>query len=81
MKKTILLTILAAMTIVVASCTTTKTSVDAKPQRTCVVTGNTLGSMGDPVSVMHNGKTVKLCCRPCIKKFKADPEKYLEKHH
>ena len=45
----------------------------------CVVTDNELGSMGDPVSIVHQGQVVKFCCKPCIKKFKADPEKYLKK--
>ena len=44
----------------------------------CVVTGNKLGSMGDSVSIKHEGKTVKFCCAPCIKKFKKNPEKYLK---
>ena len=46
---------------------------------TCVVTDNELGSMGDPVSIVHEGQVVKFCCEPCIKKFKANPEKYLKK--
>ena len=45
----------------------------------CIVTDNKLGSMGDPVSYVHNGQEVKFCCNPCIKKFKANPEKYLAK--
>lgn len=44
----------------------------------CVVTGNKLGSMGDPVSITHEGKEVKFCCSPCIKKFNANPKKYLK---
>ena len=42
-----------------------------------IVTGNKLGSMGDPITMVHEGQVVKFCCKPCIKKFKANPEKYL----
>ena len=43
----------------------------------CIVTGNKLGSMGDPVSFQYAGETYKVCCAPCIKKFKKNPERYL----
>lgn len=46
---------------------------------TCLVTGNKLGSMGTPVSLNYEGQEVKLCCRPCVAKFKADPQRYLSK--
>lgn len=46
----------------------------------CIVTGNKLGSMGDPVSFKHEGETYKVCCAPCIKKFKKDPQKFLKKN-
>tara|TARA_R100000008_G_C3475227_1_gene111023 strand:- start:117 stop:335 length:219 start_codon:yes stop_codon:yes gene_type:complete len=42
----------------------------------CVVTGNKLGSMGDPVSFKHEGEKYWVCCAPCIKKFKKNPDKY-----
>lgn len=45
----------------------------------CIVTGNKLGSMGDPVSFTHEGQVYKVCCAPCIKKFRKDPQKYLSK--
>ncbi len=44
----------------------------------CPVSGNKLGSMGKPVSIEHEGKEVKFCCSPCIKKFKNNPQKYLK---
>lgn len=71
----------AAIALVLASCGTTPTITGAKPYPldTCIVTGNKLGSMGDPVSFVHNGQEIKLCCQPCMKRFKANPEKYLAK--
>lgn len=56
-----------------------ETTADAKVQTHCPVSGEKLGSMGKPVKVKHGGRTVRLCCKPCVKKFNADPEKYLKK--
>jgi len=49
------------------------------PLDTCVVSGEKLGSMGDPVVVQHDGVEVKLCCQGCVKTFNKDPEKYVAK--
>ncbi|MGE9266934.1 MAG: hypothetical protein ACQKBY_02460 [Verrucomicrobiales bacterium] len=49
------------------------------PYDTCIVSGNKLGSMGDPVTKVHQGQEVKFCCQPCVKKFEANPERYLSK--
>jgi YHS domain-containing protein len=43
----------------------------------CVVSGEPLDAMGEPVVYNHEGREVKFCCNGCIKKFKADPAKYL----
>lgn len=45
-------------------------------QKICPVSGEELGSMGDPVVVSHEGKEVKLCCDSCVAEFKADPAKF-----
>lgn len=45
----------------------------------CLVTGNDLGSMGKVISKVHHGQEIKLCCKPCVKKFDASPAKYLAK--
>lgn len=49
------------------------------PLDTCIVTDNKLGSMGDPVTIVHENQEIKLCCKACEKKFKKEPEKYLKK--
>ncbi len=49
------------------------------PLDTCIVTDNKLGSMGDPLTIVHENQEIKLCCKACEKKFKKDPEKYLGK--
>jgi hypothetical protein len=51
----------------------------AYPLKTCLVSGNELGSMGKPITKVYNDQEIKLCCKPCIKKFDANPAKYLGK--
>jgi len=44
----------------------------------CIITGDSLGGdNGPPVSVTYKGQVIKLCCKSCVKKFNANPEKYL----
>ena len=44
----------------------------------CIVTGDTLGGdNGPPVTVTYKGRTIRLCCKACVRKFNANPEKYL----
>lgn len=49
------------------------------PLKTCVVSGEELGEMGKPVTLIYQGQEMKFCCKNCVKKFKKDPEKYLKK--
>ncbi len=49
------------------------------PLKTCVVSGNALESMGGELRIEHKGQEVKFCCKPCVSKFKKDPDKYLAK--
>lgn len=51
----------------------------AQKQGTCPVTGQPLGSMGEPVKVVVKGQTVFLCCSHCEAAIKKDPDKYLAK--
>jgi len=51
----------------------------AYPLTTCVVSGEKLGEMGPPVVINHQGTEVRFCCNGCVKKFNADPAKYLAK--
>jgi hypothetical protein len=49
------------------------------PLKTCIVTDEKLGDMGDPYVFVHEGQEIKLCCKSCQKDFKKDPAKYLKK--
>jgi YHS domain-containing protein len=53
----------------------------AKPDilKTCPVSGDKLGEMGDPYVFVYKGQEVKLCCPNCKKDFDKDPAKYLKK--
>mgnify|MGYP005708739487 CR=1 FL=1 len=72
-----------AMTFALVSCkddgANTTAAGDSYPLTTCVVSGEALGSMGEPIVINHEGTTVKFCCDGCIDDFKADPAPYLAK--
>jgi hypothetical protein len=48
-------------------------------QQRCPVTGQPLGSMGVPVRVVVQGRTVFLCCEGCEAELRRDPSRYLAK--
>jgi len=41
---------------------------------TCPISGEALGSMGDPIVKQYDGREVRFCCKGCIGKFEADKE-------
>ncbi len=46
----------------------------------CIVSGNDFEEVGStmvPFTYVHEGITIKFCCKPCLPKFKKDPKKYL----
>ena len=67
----------------------TETEVIAKaraeyPMKTCLVSDEPLGSMGEAVAHVHRvagkpDRVIFVCCEGCIDDFKADPAKYLKK--
>jgi hypothetical protein len=48
-------------------------------QRVCPVTGAPLGSMGDPIKVLIDDRSLYLCCQGCVAKVKNAPETYTPK--
>ncbi|UCD76589.1 MAG: hypothetical protein JSV91_06625 [Phycisphaerales bacterium] len=46
---------------------------------TCPISGGKLGSMGDPVVRVYDGREVRFCCAGCIKAFEAEKEKNFAK--
>lgn len=54
------------------------------PLDTCVVSGEDLYSMGDPITYWHKvdgqpDRMVMFCCDRCQSRFKSDPDKFLAK--
>jgi YHS domain-containing protein len=58
---------------------------DAKPKlkpytlKTCVVSGDKLGEMGEPYVYEYQGREIKFCCKGCLKDFNKEPAKYIKK--
>lgn len=63
------------MTALAATITPRVAAAAAFPLKTCIVTGDELGD--DPVDVTYKGRLIRLCCKSCVKKFNANPAKYL----
>ena len=71
-----------AGTLLLAACGSTSAGGDAvQPYslETCVVMDSALGSMGDPVTIVYEGRELKFCCEPCVDAFHEDPDTFLAK--
>jgi len=44
---------------------------------TCPVSGEELGD--DQQLIKYHGEIIAVCCKKCLKKIKADPEKYMKR--
>ena len=49
------------------------------PRDSCLVTGEKLDSKGTPMTFVHKGQEVKVCCAACEMAFKMSPGTYLAK--
>ena len=47
--------------------------------KTCPVSDEKLGDMGDPYVFTHEGREIKLCCKGCLKDFNKDSAKFVKK--
>ena len=56
-----------------------KAAVKPYPVDFCLVSGDKLGAMGTPPSIVYQGQEIKFCCPGCIPEFRKDPAKYLKK--
>jgi len=56
-----------------------KAQVADYPLDTCVVTGEELGEMGEPIDYVFANRLVRFCCPNCIDDFEANPAMYLAK--
>ena len=53
------------------------TPVKDYPLDTCVVSGESLAMMGEPVAVEVDGVVIHLCCNHCVEDVKKDPARYV----
>ena len=51
----------------------------AEKQHICPVTGEMLGTMGQPIKLTVNDHDVWICCDGCRKSIESNPDKYLAK--
>jgi hypothetical protein len=85
---------LAIASVLLASCKPSETSPTAAAEKTpaatsdaakpypldvCLVSGEKLGEMGEPVVITHEGQQIKFCCKSCVPKFEKEPAKFLAK--
>ena len=47
--------------------------------KTCSVSGDKLGEMGDPILYKYKDRELKFCCKDCPKDFDKDPAKFIKK--
>lgn len=47
------------------------------PLEWCIVSGETLGEMGEPVVRVYQGREVKFCCKSCIRDFESNMPRYM----
>ena len=47
------------------------------PLETCAVSGEALGSMGEPIDRLYGVTLVRLCCKGCVRAFDRSPERFL----
>jgi len=47
--------------------------------KTCPVSGDKLGEMGDGYTFSYKDREIKLCCKDCLKDFNKNPAKFVKK--
>jgi hypothetical protein len=55
-----------------------ETTLKPYPLKTCVVSKEKLGSMGEPYVHKHQDREIKFCCKGCLKTFNKAPAKYVK---
>lgn len=78
MKPTLILLCAFALFAAVAQADTVSNSA-AYPLSTCIVSGKTLGAMGEPVVMKVGDREIRLCCNNCVATFNDDQEAWLAK--
>jgi hypothetical protein len=71
----------APLAILAADAKDEKKPEKAKPYtlKTCPVSDEKLGGMGDPYVFTYQDREIKLCCKDCKKDFEKNPKKFIKK--
>ena len=69
--------ILTLMLVGCASVSAWAEDVKPYPLETCIVAGDKIDPAIPPI--VYKGQQVKFCCKGCVKKFNANPDKYMTK--
>ncbi len=71
----------APLAILAADSKDAKKSDKPKPYtlKTCPVSDEKLGAMGDAFVFTYQDREIKLCCKDCKKDFDKDPKKFIKK--
>jgi YHS domain-containing protein len=69
---------MAQATTAAAPATDTK-GADPYPLDHCLVSGEKLGGMGEPVVKVYDGREIKFCCNGCVSKFEKEKADYMQK--
>ena len=48
------------------------------PLKTCVVSGEELASMDEPIDHVVGNRLIRFCCQQCVKHFNKEPAKYMQ---
>ena len=76
-----LMLLTAALTLLAAGSTRAESPKTSEPSiyplETCLVSGERLGSHGEPVAKTIDGREMRVCCAPCFEPLEADSEQFL----
>ncbi|MAB81542.1 MAG: hypothetical protein CMJ89_19550 [Planctomycetes bacterium] len=56
-----------------------KSQMDGYPFETCIVSDEPLDADDKPLDYVYGTRLVRLCCKGCVKGFKKDPNKFMDK--
>jgi len=79
LRLTVLLVSLCAAALTANAADTNTAKLKPYTLKTCIVSGDKIGEMGDPFVYAYKGREIKFCCKGCLKDFNKEPAKYIKK--
>ena len=56
-----------------------KSQLSSYPLKTCLVSGDELGGMGETINALYGDRLIRFCCKGCLRSFNKNPAKFLPK--